>query len=458
MRRSRRTSRNVSQTAPLDPPALWSWQTEALKAWQNNGQKGIVTAPTGSGKTRLALAAIAKFWSPESRVLIVVPTIALQQQWARELVSMFRLREEQVGLVGGSNDRLHHNHTFIVSVINSARSSAQALIAGWRAESRRTMLVVDECHWAASTSNTSIFHEPADSTLGISATPDRGDDGLARVLIPALGEVVFTYLLKDGLDDGLLAPLLCINLYFDLQRPEREQLEPIQASIDELESILFAGDGKAPPQTALLREQRLIELARASGAEARLRDLHRRRSEILGTATARRLLLDEICQAPLLQEERCLLFHERIAEAEQTTKELKIAGVSVAVDSSLDSPEIRTRELRAFKSGRATALVAVRTLDEGIDVPEAKLAIITAGSSSIRQRIQRIGRVVRKTGQTATVISVLARGTNEEFGVGQGDSSVVGADRVVHHRWPECSVEQVLSQPRPSSYSPILDT
>lgn len=433
---------------------MWPWQEQALTAWEGNGRRGIVTAPTGSGKTRLALAAITRFWSQQARVLIIVPTIALQEQWKRELERSLSIPESRIGLVGGARNQLSYSQEFVISVINTARVAAESLVASWSSENRPVLLVIDECHWAASGSNAAIFNRPVDATLGLSATPERSDDGLERVLIPAIGPVVFSYSLRQGLDDGLLAPLRCINLFFDLDELDRHQLEPVQASIDAIENPLLSATGELQSKSALEIEVGLTKLTRGSTEGSRLTDLYRQRAAILEGAPARRLLLDAVCSSEFVRSARCLLFHERIAEASITAERLINAGVPTAVDSSLDDPEHRTRELRAFKSGRATALVAVRTLDEGIDVPEAKRAIIAAGSSSVRQRIQRIGRVIRRTGEPATVISLLARNTSEEWRVGFHDSSIVGHERVVHHRWPKRSIAECLAEPEPSTYYP----
>jgi superfamily II DNA or RNA helicase len=383
-----------------------------------------------------------------------VPTIALQEQWARELRKGFDLRESQIGFVGGPHGQLSTEHGFVVAVINSARTGVPALAAGWRAEGRPTLLVVDECHWAATESNAEIFEADAIATLGLSATPERSDDGLSRVLIPRIGAIVYSYSLLAGLDDELLAPLRCINLYFDLDESGRRDIEPLEHAIRLIEDSLLQGDSAAAGLLGLERESRLRQLAKETGQASALVNLIRRRTEILEKAAGRRALLNEVIRSDLVRSSRCLFFHERIAEAQTTAEHLENAGIRTSVDSSKDSLELRRRELRAFRNGSTTALVAVRTLDEGIDVPDAKAAVIAAGSASARQRVQRIGRVVRKTGQTAVVISLLARSTAEESQVGLDDAFLVGHDRVRHHRWPVTSLAEAFNMSSESSYMP----
>ena len=456
----RRPRRRITQGPPdvlAEPHGLWSWQAEALAAWQSADQRGIVTAPTGSGKTRLAMAAIARFWSPGSRVAIIVPTIALQEQWARELRNSFGLREDQIGFVGGHHDQLGAEHGVVVAVINSARAGVPSLSAGWRAESRPVMLVVDECHWAATESNAAIFEAGATATLGLSATPERADDGLAQVLVPRIGPIVYAYSLLAGLDDQLLAPLRCVNVYFDLEETEQRELEPIEQSIRVIEESLFKLDPEIAQLTGIDRESRLRAAELATERAGSRERLIRQRTDILEKASGRRLLLNEIIRSNFVSSSRCLFFHERIAEARTTAAQLELEGIRASVDSSKETVEHRRRELRAFRSGATSSLVAVRTLDEGIDVPDAKVAVIAAGSTSVRQRVQRIGRVVRKTDETAVVISLLARGTADEWQIGHEDSFLVGANRVRHHRWPITPLDQSFEPNSESSYFPQPD-
>jgi superfamily II DNA or RNA helicase len=125
-----------------------------------------------------------------------------------------------------------------------------------------------------------------------------------------------------------------------------------------------------------------------------------------------------------------LVFHERIEAAKTTARIFERAGVRTALELSTDPPVRRAEALRDFRSGTAQSLIAVRTLDEGIDLPDTKIAVIAAGSASRRQRLQRIGRVVRPTGEPALVISLVARGTNEELVIAANDAALIGSDRV----------------------------
>lgn len=410
--------------------ALRAWQDEALDSWICQGMRGIVAAATGTGKTALALAGIARFWQPGSRVAIIVPSITLQRQWVAALATNFGLEFSQIGALGGNSTDLREAHGFVVCVINSARNGLEPLAQGWRAEGRRVMVVVDECHWAAATANSEAIRFDFDAALGLSATPERSDDGLEEVLIPQLGQIVYRYSLRSALDDGLLAPLTCWNLHFDLTASEHAALEPLELRIRRIELDLLKEHPEAAHHTGLALMDTLARLSGHGSGTASLRELYVRRASLFEATDGRRAAIGQIARLLSLRSRPTLIFHERIEEARKTAVQFENAGIHAALELSTDPQQRRSEALRDFKSGAAQALIAVRTLDEGVDIPKAKIAVIVAGSSSTRQRLQRIGRVARPTGDSAHVITLVARGTSEETTIEATDRALVGNSRV----------------------------
>jgi superfamily II DNA or RNA helicase len=131
-------------------------------------------------------------------------------------------------------------------------------------------------------------------------------------------------------------------------------------------------------------------------------------------------------------------------------------GITASIDHSQMKTDDRSRERASFSSGRARAMVAVRSLDEGVDVPEAEIAIIASGSRSKRQRIQRMGRVLRHLeDKHALCISILVRGTVEESVTGAKDADLVGAGRVRHHRFGKNPPNIILEPDLPSGYKAV---
>ena len=441
-------------TRPTLRRDLRNWQNAALESWENEGQRGIVAAATGTGKSMVALEAISRFWTATSRTLIVVPSINLQEQWVRLLSSEFQLRLSQIGRIGGPAEfTFQASHSIIVAVINSAREVVHHISEGWREEGRSTFLIVDECHGAATLSNQGVFQGQFSSTMGLSATPERSDNGMEEILIPSLGPVVHRYSLKEALDDGILAPLKCINIYFELDEEDTLALN----AIEELISQAIAEAMKEGLVSKEISRFEIFEFLERESPTAsvtkKLIELYRRRREILDSSPRRHEALEACLGSKLLSSKRSIIFHEKIRDAITTLKLAKERDLRAVMDNSQLSAAERRIDMDMFRSGSSNILVAVRTIDEGIDVPDAKLAIIVNGTSSSRQRIQRIGRVVRPTGEPAVVVSILARDSSEEFRVGARDFLLVGTERTTHHLWIGQSMDELLELSH-STYTP----
>lgn len=391
----------------VDRNSLRPWQISALDAWESSDRRAIIAAATGTGKTRLALAAMGEV-SPDWRSVVVVPTKSLQNQWISEITSQLRIRPDDVGTMGGSSPNIRVDHRVVVAVLNSARTRLPGLVDHWRSEGSETFLVVDECHWVGARSTaTELFSCEYGATLGLSATPERGDDGMDDFLIPNLGDVAYRYPLRTALDDGLLSPLLAANVYIDLSEIEQHEYQDL--------------------------EQQLLA-ATARGDDSQIARIVDKQRSVLRQAGGRTVALEALAAGGAFSGRRAILFHETIDQAERSADALSRVGVKHAVEHSKLSSDARAAALRRFETGSVDALVTVRALDEGIDVPAANLAVIVSGTMNPRQRIQRVGRVVRPSGGHALVITLLAQGTAEEQVVGANDSILFGRERVLDIR------------------------
>lgn len=437
---------------------LRPWQAEALAAWDGAGRRGVVEAATGTGKTAVALVAAERMrreFGTSLRVVVVVPTIALASQWREAMTRELGVHRSLVGeLHSGERSEFSSGSHVLVTVINSARNTLQDRIASWRRQGLQVLLVVDECHRAGSDHNARVVDTEATATLGLSATPERADRGHATLVYPGLGNPVYRYPVLTALDDGVLAPLQSINLYVDFTTDEsvvwNQQGRDLGQAIQVLES-------RYPGTTSDVERmwKRIGELAKDEVPEAmRVVALLARRADVLAKAENRQKCLVAVLDWLAANDERVIVFHERITQAVATERLLVARGVASMLDHSQLRRSERSTGLGRFKRGQARALVAVRSLDEGIDVPDASIAVIASGSRSPRQRIQRLGRILRRSGdKRATCISILVRGTADETYVGARDAQLVGSARVVHHRWPGRSITDAASQP--SSYQPM---
>lgn len=419
------------------PLSLWEkkrltdlrlWQSEALAAWESNGRRGIIAAATGTGKTRLALEALRRVVAEGGRTTVVVPTRVLQEQWMRELRSARVVPSRRIGTIGGPTPDPNPDHLVIVAVIDSARTGNGNLVKHWNGIGLPTMLVVDECHWAGSEHNRGVFAGDARWRLGLSATPERGDDGFDEVLAPQLGGIVYRYSLKDAMDDGVLADLRLVNLIIDLSRSELSEYQQLDRRLERVKSDLAS----RKPEL-FTHEDWTTEVAIAAKTDPlakRLTSLFAERRRMLARSSGRFTMVKKLVGAGEFADRRTIVFNETIEQAEHVADLVRQEGVSVVVDHSKMSQRDREASHERFRGGGAECLVVVRAADEGLDVPDADQALITSGTLNARQRIQRLGRVVRLGGRRPRAMSLLARGTTEEFLVAGRDLELLGASRV----------------------------
>jgi superfamily II DNA or RNA helicase len=327
---------------------------------------------TGGGKTVFALSCIERL--RPIATLIVVPTAALLEQWWEEAASYFDLDLDEINIVTGSL-------RFRLGAINIAVINTAARLPG-KMKEHKCFLIVDECHKAAS----EHFREALDinyfASLGLSATPDRPyDEGLRDVLVPALGPVIFTYNYGDALRDRVIVPFELKNIIFELE-------EDRQAEYDKLSKAIARSISKY-------------------GAEAEETiALFLRRARVLNLSLNRiRLALKLIAANP---GKRALIFHEDIEACDLIHAVLAENGVRSGVYHSKMALRARAIMLSKYRKGELDVLVTCRALDEGFNVPETELGIIAASTATRRQRIQRLGRVVRPAkGKAGAVIYTL---------------------------------------------------
>ncbi|MFC4605848.1 DEAD/DEAH box helicase [Rhodococcus kronopolitis] len=407
---------------------LRAWQTDALARWHANGRRGIIAAATGTGKTRMAIEAIRLALDDGARAVVVVPTRVLQQQWIRALRTA-GIVGRRLGTIGGTSPDPNPDHLILVAVIDSARNGVGSLFRHWTSSGRPTLLVVDECHWSGSAHNRGVFDGDPAWRLGLSATPERGDDGFDDVLVPMLGEVVYRYSMRNAMDDGVLSDLRLSNLLIDLPQLEQSEYDRIEAQITASAATLT----RQHPElfTSADWTAHIAQAASTIPAAKRLNSLVVERRRLLANNNGRLRAMEYLLDLGVLTSRRTILFNETINQAEHVAQKVRELGIKVSIDHSRLNSRERDQNQEAFRAGATDAMVAVRTADEGLDIPDADQAIIVSGTMNPRQRIQRLGRVVRLGGTPPRAISLLARGTLEESVIAGRDRELLGLDRVI---------------------------
>jgi len=346
-------------------PPLRDWQTKALESWAGP-RRGIAKVVTGAGKTVFGIACYERARSsiPDLQLLVVVPTVPLLDQWVAECGDLLNLGPGQTSAHGGGQTGASEAQVHI-AVINTARRRSPEL-----ASSGNWMLIVDECHRAGSYENRRALSGEFLATLGLSATPERQyDEFFEEAIEPALGPVIYEYSYADALRDGVLSPFRLLNYGIPLSDEEVEQISRTETAI----AIKFS-EGYDVTDEALKR-------------------LFMRRARISQLAQAR--IPAVVNLAEQFYGRRGLIFHESIDAANRIVAALKTRDHRVAPYHSRLGTVARLKNLRMFRTGQLDLLVTCRALDEGLDVPDAEIGIIAASTSSTRQRIQRMGRVLR---------------------------------------------------------------
>jgi superfamily II DNA or RNA helicase len=461
---------------------LHEWQRECIAAWMNNNKRGIIKVVTGAGKTILALSimeAIQRDLDPELRVAIVVPTIVLLHQWREEILERSNLPSAAIGLIGGGrSDHFSSDVRILICVLNSA-SRKLAKEVEQAGISRNMLLVVDECHRAGSAEMKRVFHTPRAYSLGLSATPERDDETDdfeselttipedrpvpfdETVLARELGGIVCELNYAEAIRAGVLPPFRIVHYGLTLSPQERQRYDEISREIKDLRADLETRNRKG---LALIRWCR-SRAAAGNPKAARLVALTTERKRFIYKIQQRGVAVSQILRDVFETnpDARAIIFHESIEEVMRLFDSLRAAGYPVVAEHSQFSDSIRAEALRLFRKGTAQVIVSARSLIEGFNVPTADIGIIAAASSSIRQRVQTLGRLLRKghrqngLEKQATLYVLYASNTVDETIYERADwEHFVGANRNEYFRW----LDVESSEPAPSlgpPRVPLLD-
>ncbi|MGN7198591.1 sigma-70 family RNA polymerase sigma factor [Arthrobacter sp. SAFR-044] len=398
--------------ASYDYAFLYPWQQEALKAWHSNARCGVVEAVTGSGKTRVGVAAAFEAVRQGIKVLILVPTAELQRQW---LVSLRRdLPTARRGALGdGRNDSLD-DVDILVAIVHSA-SNRQTLRSH-----KAGLIIADECHRYAAPMFTGALQEGYAWRLGLTATFERADGEHENLLLPYFGGVIYNLWYDRALKDQVIAPFDIALVGVDLTPAEQTDYDEFSAVMVEAARNLetYAGIPRRPfPQFIAA-----VAALAASDALSREATIARRymramssRLNLLAEAKTKYLALAALKET--VDGSRGTLVFTQTQDSARRAQELytSLGATASAVFSGMAKDD-RRQGLEDFRTGASQVLTAPRLLDEGIDVPEADLGIIVAANRSQRQMVQRLGRVIRKKadGRPGRLVVLYSKGTVED--------------------------------------------
>jgi superfamily II DNA or RNA helicase len=362
------------------------YQEQAIDEWRRAERCGVVILPTGAGKSLVAQMAIEQ---TKRSTLVVVPTLDLMNQWYDLLLSCF---QAEVGLIGGGY--------FEVGAL-TVTTYASAFRFMERLGNQFGLIIFDECHHLPS----SVYRYAAEMSiapfrLGLTATPERAD-GADTMLELLIGPTVYrreahemagTYLADYSLER--------INV----------RLSPEERAFYEAERMIFRRFlvDKGISLSGLHGWQMFISASARSEAGRRAMQAYRESKRIaLGTDAKLRVL------AQLLQRharDRVLIFTAENEMVYRISEQFFIPAITHETGI-----KERRQWLEAFNKGEVMALATSKVLNEGVNIPDASVAVILSGSGSTREHIQRLGRILRKRpDKEAILYEVVTMDTTEE--------------------------------------------
>ncbi|MEL9989777.1 MAG: DEAD/DEAH box helicase [Thermoproteus sp.] len=339
--------------------SLYEFQKRAVESWAKAGMRGTVVVPTGGGKTFIAMEAITR---SSTTALILVVTQELAAQWIERLRKHLGVN---AGLLGAGR---HDVKDVTVAIYNSAVKYIDELVGKFG------LAIFDEAHHVpAETFKEVALSLDSPYRLALSASPNR-EDGNEHLVFEAVGPLVYRASYSEMVEAGLVVPIEHYRIYVRLNPDEEREYRSAQATSD---------------NAIVLRN-------------------------IAAQASAKIPLAVEIVKKEVSAGRKVLVFTQFLEQANAIYGELR----KESIRAELITSEERDREaaFSRFLTGAVKVVVTTTVLDEGVDVPDADVAVVVSGSGSKRQMLQRVGRVVRKApGKSrARVYELVTRGTIEE--------------------------------------------
>jgi superfamily II DNA or RNA helicase len=363
------------------------YQQEAVETWTKSGKRGVIVLPTGAGKTFVAQMIIERL---QRNTLVVTPTIDLMQQWYGVLGTGFDI---DVGLIGGG---YYEPRQVTVTTYDSAYIHME------RIGNRFGLIVFDECHHLPGPSYLMAAESCiAPFRLGLTATPDR-DDGEEWRLQDAIGPIAYRKEINELAGD-YLSDYETVRVYVRLSDEERTEYESERAIYRDFvraENIslggpsgwtrfLMATSRSEQGRRAFLAYRNQKAIAQASGAKIReLEDLLAKH-----------------------RFDRVIIFTNDNKTVYKISRKFLIPAIT-------HQTKVKERHeiLQRFNAGEYPFLVTSKVLNEGVDVPAANVAVILSGSGSVREHVQRLGRILRRAkNKHALLYEVVAEDTAEEY-------------------------------------------
>lgn len=403
MKRFRAEPPQCSSTEPIVPTTykgapfeIREHQRNALNAWRSHEFHGILAMATGAGKTVTSIYGAVRLYEATRRLFVVVavPYQPLADQWVDELalfgISALRCYESMQNWNASLTQAVSLFESealsfFACVVVNRTLESKEFQDRIGRVPSEALLFLGDECHYHAAPSTRKALPNGARFRLGLSATPEHYfDQSRTAALTEYYGKVVFEYSLADALRDDVLTPY-------------RYYVHLVELDAEEAESYIELSE-----KIARLGAQEVVD---EDGQSGELKMLLFRRARLLANASMKLAVLKDLLNGVTPSPYHLFYCGDSIdfsdnegpvRYVDKVSRLLHAQGWKVSHFTSHESQGARRSILESFRTGLIDGLIAIRCLDEGVDVPGCRTAYVLASSRNPKQFIQRRGRILRK--------------------------------------------------------------
>lgn len=365
---------------------LNDYQLEAIEKLKANNWRGILEMATGTGKTITSIAASMEYLKINERIflIVVVPFNHLVEQWEENIISFgYKVPIKCYD----SKSSWYHKLKRRIKDYNVRLTSCESLIVSYKTFSSpdfqelcskikdNAFFIADECHYIGSSALKECMPEGFQVRVGLSATPDRwfDEEGTER-LRNYFGDTIFEYDMKKALDNNFLCQYEYEPIRINLTAEEYEQYSYLTQRIINM----------------LLADKKIEE-------DSILQRMILKRAEILSKAENKLPVFMELLKEQMEKEEiRHTLVYCSKGESQRVTKLISDFGIRAHEFVYKVSNSGRQKVLEAFAKGDIQILVAIKCLDEGVDVPGTRTAYFLSSTSNPREFVQRRGRILRK--------------------------------------------------------------
>lgn len=404
-----RRKRNRITPFETDGISLFYYQKDALSLWEMSHYRMLFEMATGSGKTRTAIAGMNYLMHKHPRTITIIacPQNALAKQWKENEVAQFDLDLDCQEVIDGTRPKWKQllttmcvenaagfaDHCIIYTTHNTASSDDfTSIISSNVSPLTKLIFIGDEVHWLGAREFKKALLPIYEYRIGLSATPSRWfDDDGTKYLTDYFGNRHFEFTIKDALTEinPITGKHFLVDYFYNIHRISLTQDEGLKyASITEKLSKLYRvkdSDADAAEHYARLLEQRADIIKNAEGKYAVLSSIL---DELQNKGELENLIIFVSPQqrepVKTMLSEKGIIYHQ-LTQEEGNNPKIEFDGLSE-----------RQYIIKKFVDKKYNALVAIKCLDEGIDIPSACRGILMASSTNPREYVQRIGRIIRQ--------------------------------------------------------------